>query len=219
MSIIIKDWDSFQHFKDRRPPWIKLYRDLLEDAEWFGLSGEAAKFLIMIWLLASEDKSKAGKIPSVSKIAFRLRTSEKAVNKLLTEVDHWLIRDDDGLSSGCHQDDAPETETETETKREEETKTEGKKFSIPSPSDVEQYSNSIGYPMDGQAWCDSYAQKGWMVGKSKMKDWKAAVRNWKSQKWKPSANKIFIESTPITDKNYCHIHKVWNCDECEGLPI
>jgi hypothetical protein len=28
-----------------------------------------------------------------------------------------------------------------------------------------------------------------------------------------------VKSTPITDKNYCHIHKVWNCDECEGLPI
>ena len=30
----IRNFDKFQHFKDRRPPWIKLYRDLLEDLDW-----------------------------------------------------------------------------------------------------------------------------------------------------------------------------------------
>jgi len=60
-------------------------------------------------------------------------------------------------------------------------------FTPPLPHEVATYSASIGYPMDGQAWCDAYAQKGWLVGKSKMKDWRAAVRNWKSQKWLPSA--------------------------------
>lgn len=60
-------------------------------------------------------------------------------------------------------------------------------FVPPTPAEVDVYSAEIGYPMNGQAWCDSYAQKGWVVGKAKMKDWKAAVRNWKSQKWTPSA--------------------------------
>lgn len=62
-----------------------------------------------------------------------------------------------------------------------------KSFSPPSPQEVAEYSLSIGYPLNGQAWCDSYAQKGWMVGKSKMKDWRAAVRNWKANGWQPSA--------------------------------
>ena len=61
-------------------------------------------------------------------------------------------------------------------------------FVPPLPAQVEEYSASIGYPLDGQAWCDSYAQKGWKVGKNTMKDWKAAVRNWKSQGWKPNAS-------------------------------
>ena len=51
----------------------------------------------------------------------------------------------------------------------------------PPPEAVTAYSASIGYPMDGKKWCDSYALKGWIVsGKTKMKDWKAAVRNWKA---------------------------------------
>ena len=31
---------------------------------------------------------------------------------------------------------------------------------------------------DPERFVDFYAQKGWMVGKAKMKDWKASVRIW-----------------------------------------
>lgn len=55
-----------------------------------------------------------------------------------------------------------------------------KRFTPPSPQAVTDYSASIGYPLNGEAWCDSYAQKGWKVGRNPMKDWKAAVRNWKT---------------------------------------
>lgn len=52
---------------------------------------------------------------------------------------------------------------------------------IPPKSEwVTAYSLSIGYPMDGEAFCDSYATKGWQVGKSRMKNWQCAVRNWKT---------------------------------------
>lgn len=53
----------------------------------------------------------------------------------------------------------------------------------PLPEWVTAYSASIGYPMDGQAWCDGYQQKGWVVGKTKMKDWQSACRNWKTNGW------------------------------------
>jgi hypothetical protein len=56
-------------------------------------------------------------------------------------------------------------------------------FTPPPANEVARYAAEIGYTLDGQAWCDSYAQKGWMVGRSKMKDWKAAVRNWKAHGW------------------------------------
>jgi hypothetical protein len=59
-------------------------------------------------------------------------------------------------------------------------------FVKPTPDEVEAYAKEIGYPVNGQAWCDSYEQKGWTVGKSKMKDWKAALRNWKANGWTPS---------------------------------
>jgi hypothetical protein len=33
-TIHIRSWDRFQHYKDRDPPWIKLYRDLLTTESW-----------------------------------------------------------------------------------------------------------------------------------------------------------------------------------------
>jgi hypothetical protein len=50
----------------------------------------------------------------------------------------------------------------------------------PTPEQVTAYSAAIGYPVDGQKWCDAYAVKGWKVGSARMKDWQAAVRNWKA---------------------------------------
>jgi hypothetical protein len=49
----------------------------------------------------------------------------------------------------------------------------------PTAYEVEEYARSIGFRLDGSEFVDFYATKGWMVGKSPMRDWKAAVRTWK----------------------------------------
>ncbi len=116
----IKDWPKFQHFKDRRPPWIKLYRDLLEDDQWYELPAASAKILISLWLLASEDETKHGLLPSVKKTAFRLRITEKALFAACAELSHWLIQDDITTISPPRQLGSSETETETETEGEGE---------------------------------------------------------------------------------------------------
>lgn len=108
MKIQIKNWDEFQHFKDRTPPWIKLYKYLLDDPDWHALDGDTAKTLIMLWLIASEDKTMTGTLPDNKKLAFRLRISESKLNQSLIKLSDWLIFDDNNLISGCYQDDAPE---------------------------------------------------------------------------------------------------------------
>ena len=39
--------------------------------------------------------------------------------------------------------------------------------------------------MDEYRFVDFYEAKGWMIGKNKMKDWKAAVRTWVKRDSKP----------------------------------
>ena len=112
----IKNWNKFQHFKDRKPIWIKLYRDLLDDLNWHNLDPKLAKALVMIWLIASED---CGKLPEIKSLAFRLRMSEKDTKDIVTRLSAWLEQDDiDGISS-VYQDDMPEKRRE-ETDKEKE---------------------------------------------------------------------------------------------------
>jgi hypothetical protein len=54
----VKNFERFQHYKDRSPPWIKLYNELLDDYD-FGRLRDASKMhLIAIWLLASRSENK-----------------------------------------------------------------------------------------------------------------------------------------------------------------
>lgn len=52
------------------------------------------------------------------------------------------------------------------------------RFTPPHVIDVQAYCYERGNNVDAQAFVDFYSSKGWMVGKNKMKDWKAAVRTW-----------------------------------------
>jgi hypothetical protein len=114
LALRVKNWEKFQHYKSGRgaPPWIKLYRDLLNDKDWFSLDPHAAKFLISLWILCAETD---GDIPDQETLSFRLRISVKDVKKYLSLCSHWVIDHASTLLANCHQDATPETETETET--------------------------------------------------------------------------------------------------------
>jgi len=58
-------------------------------------------------------------------------------------------------------------------------------FVPPTPEEVTAYSIEIKWPLDGIAFCLHYEVKAWHTGgNAKMKNWKAAVRNWKRNEWK-----------------------------------
>src|SRR5690606_37411035 len=52
------------------------------------------------------------------------------------------------------------------------------KFIKPSLDEVISYCKGRNNGVDAQRWYDFYESKGWMVGKNKMKDWRAAIRTW-----------------------------------------
>ena len=193
----IKNWKKFQHFKDRRPPWIKLYRDLLDDDEWFTLSPASSKVLIMLWLLASE---YVGVLPSKKKIAFRLRMTEKALESTLSELSHWLIQDDIKEISSQHQLGPSETEEERETEKE----------TYPPGEKVLKVSNGkTAFPMDWKPTQDSMdSWKQWGIEPSiefasfrdhaltndrRCHNWEAAYRNWFRKAIKIKEEKRYVQ--------------------------
>lgn len=78
-----------------------------------------------------------------------------------------------------------ETNTETDTLPSDDGKRDKRaaRFTPPTVDDVATYVNDKGYHVNAERFVSFYQQKGWMVGKNHMKDWKAAVRNWETR-WK-----------------------------------
>jgi hypothetical protein len=62
-----------------------------------------------------------------------------------------------------------------------------RRFTPPSSEEVRAYCSERHNSVDPVAFCDFYSAKGWMIGTSKMKDWKAAVRTWERRENKQAA--------------------------------
>ena len=63
------------------------------------------------------------------------------------------------------------------------------RFIPPSASEAEAEAVKNGMPAsEGQAFIDHHQAKGWIIGKSPMKDWRAAMRTWKRNWQKFQAN-------------------------------
>lgn len=53
-----------------------------------------------------------------------------------------------------------------------------KRFVPPTVEEVAAYCAENGYKVEADRFVDFYTAKGWYIGKTKMKDWKATVRMW-----------------------------------------
>ena len=138
MRVTIRNWSRFQHYKARRPPWIKLHRSLLEDRQFAELSDYAAKLLIQLWLIGSE--SDDGSITGdVEDIAFRVH---RDVDEVLPALQELALRgfiqmgtDDASTVLADRQQVAPESCSETERETEKK-QTRRKRRVYPSEFDV-----------------------------------------------------------------------------------
>lgn len=201
MAYKIKGWAKFQHFRNRKPPWIKLYRDILDDLDWHELDPLAAKSLVSLWLLASESD---GVLPDMKKIAFRLRMSEKQAKSIVSQLSHWLEQDDITVISDRYQDDSVEREIETEKEIEKETEREfmprGSRLNPnwqPSSDELE-FARQLG--IDGLSEAERFrdywtAQAGQKAVKA---NWTATWRNW------------IRNATPRTNTRRTSIHSLVN---------
>jgi hypothetical protein len=86
----IKNWDKYNHYKHKSDmKWFKCYgRDLLNDADFMMMDDVKQVTLFKLWCLASESQ---GNLPQVSEIAFRLRKPIDFIEKMLKELDKWLV--------------------------------------------------------------------------------------------------------------------------------
>ena len=176
----IKNWNKYQHYKDRNPPWIKLHRKLLDDREFHKLKPLASKVLVLCWLLAAEDEKQEGNLPSVEDISFRLRIPEKDIKASILELNQWIESDSSTLLAECKQDATPETETETEIETEKKNlqKKESRASKPTLLEVIDYFREKNSSKTEAENFFDFYESKGWKVGKTPMKKWRSAASGW-----------------------------------------
>lgn len=78
--------------------------------------------------------------------------------------------------------DIKRLKTKTKTKTDKKTTNVVKKvFVPPTVEEVRAYCRERSNTVDAERFVDFYSAKGWMVGKNRMKDWKACVRTWEKR--------------------------------------
>lgn len=94
--------------------------------------------------------------------------------------------DDTNNASDAPTEPIPERERDRDKEGDKE-RGKAARFRAPSPAEVAEYAQQFAadkgldltaLDFDPERFVDFYAQKGWMIGRSHMKDWKATVRNW-----------------------------------------
>jgi len=115
----VRNWETYQHYSKRRPPWIKVHRKLLDSPQWFALSDEAARVLVELWLIASE--SEDGSIDAdIPTLAFRLRRASDVLARSVKSLsDNDFLDLDSAMLAECYQLAIPEREGERETEGEQ----------------------------------------------------------------------------------------------------
>ena len=138
MQLQPKNWDVFQHYKDRCPPWIKLHRDLLNNRDYICLPLASKALAPLLWLLASESKDGVFDA-STEELVFRLRMTEsEVIDGVKPLIDKGFFVIASGVLAERKQVALPEREGETETETEKETKREKKATVVAHPLTVDQ---------------------------------------------------------------------------------
>lgn len=198
MTLTVKNWSEFQHYRDRKPAWIKLHRELLDNYEWHRLPDASRALAPMLWLLASE--SDDGTITGeVDEIAFRLRTSAEkvvaALNPLISAGFFLLEQSASAALATSEQTAISESEIEEQDKTEEETE---KRVPIVSTLD-----EAV------QAYNETAEQAGWAKVQRLTPARKSALKNrllecdglegWQTAMAKAAASKFLTGKTPRTN--------------------
>lgn len=85
----VKNFDTYQHYKDRSPPWIKFHQSVLDDYAFSRLPDASKWHLAAIWLLASRSDNKLPYDPDW--ISRRINASEPVNLGALVEAGFILL--------------------------------------------------------------------------------------------------------------------------------
>lgn len=190
--------------------WFRFWTDTLDDVKILQLSDYEYRIWTYLLAMACELNSKSGECQvNVKSMSLRCRTQVNHFSRAIETfqklglitiseegypvITNWNKRQykSDNVTArvrkfrevttkrnvSCNVSETGQiTDTETDKR-----KGERKAFSPPSFDEVFLYCKDRSNNINANQFIDFYAAKGWMVGKNKMKDWKACIRTWESR--------------------------------------
>ena len=81
-------------------------------------------------------------------------------------------------------------------------KRESSRFQKPSIDEIRQYCISRNNSVDPEQFFNFYESKGWTIGKSPMKDWRAAVRTWEKREKEVPQRKREFRRESVLEHNF-----------------
>lgn len=122
-TLRIRNWQKYQHYKDRRPPWIKLHFQMLSSRDWVLASNSERVLAIASMLIASQSDNEMGEFLAdpdyFQRVAY---LNDPPDFNPLIRMGFLEVVDEDAsackrmLANAC-------SETETETEKETEIRT------------------------------------------------------------------------------------------------
>lgn len=180
--------------------WIKLHRKILDCSIWNSREPFDKRSAWIDILLSASHKDLNlmiggidEKIPrgsfmfSIEKLCDRWGWSRNRVKRFLALLEREQMietkRTNKGtlisvLNYNAFQSVEEVTEKETEISDVHETAKKVARFIPPTVDEVQAYCEERKNGVDARCFVDFYESKNWVVGKAKMKNWKAAVRTW-----------------------------------------
>ena len=180
--------------------WIKLHRKILDCSIWNSREPFDKRSAWIDILLSASHKDLNlmiggidKKIPrgsfmfSIEKLCDRWGWSRNRVKRFLALLEREQMietkRTNKGtlisvLNYNAFQSVEEVTEKETEISDAHETAKKVARFIPPTVDEVQAYCEERKNGVDARCFVDFYESKNWVVGKAKMKNWKAAVRTW-----------------------------------------
>lgn len=96
----------------------------------------------------------------------------------------------------------PDTNTESYTDIELDKSNSRAHFKKPTKTDIHNFCEAEKICINADAFLDHYNANGWMVGKSKMKDWKPTVRNWARRELEFKQSRKSVSPSPRERPDY-----------------
>ena len=178
-----------------------LLRANWKSGEWHGINYNAGQFITSLQSLAKESgltvqqvRTALSHLKSTGEI-----TDTRIGNCRVITINNWNEYQCDNKPSNKQSTNQQQAynkplTTDIEVKKERIKDINNSVFKKPTIDEVKEYCESRNNGIVAEVFIDFYESKGWMIGKNKMKDWKAAVRTWErfrkeDKNSKPQPNK------------------------------